>query len=1207
MTKCPSLVKPIAQLRSAVDKITNNSLQVAGVQSAVINREIKKRKVKISNRIIVREYSNESFESESDKSDVDNSKVEILAIENQSGLSLSEFKEGELVKHRERVRQLLTPVVGNSLRDIQPSSIIKHKITLKDPFSNPIKQKMRRIPHSKSKQFQDLINEMLEAGLIQPSNSPWCFPVRLVAKSDGKLRLTVDYIWLNDITIKDSYPLRNIDDLYVRLAMSMVYSKFDLLSGFYHVFLDENSRLFTAFATEWGLFEYRVMPMGLSNSPATFQRFMDTVFKDLIAEGIVLVFIDDILIYSKSIEQHYKDIQRVVEVLVKHNLKVKLSKCELFKTEIDFLGFRVVQGTIKPSPAKVEILFKYEKPITIAQLQGFIGLASYYRRFIAGFSKICSPLYDIVKAIPVDYNTTKFWPAWKKKAFSPKLPYWNEVCEQAFSYLRTCLTTSPILILPDINKDYILDTDACDYAVGAVLSQERAGHVLPVEYFSKSLDLNQRKYHISEKELMAIVFSIEHFKQYLYGSKFLVNTDHQALIHIHRTKKNHPRLQRWLLELQNYDFQIKYKEGKKHTNADGLSRWLLEDEEPEAKDEHEELRVLSINAIESENSEDNCGWSSDSGSVEENEGFSSDDEVEDSELDESVRDEPNELVESSLNVQEFDADISWIKSLILNHQDVKPKQVEFGNDIRQKFFSQYDRLRIVNDVLYRYKEDKNGDLKQQLVISVEMATVISKHIHSSKFNGHLGFRKTINKVLDRFYRPALNLIVKDVLKNCKVCQKVKNLPHPAKAPLKPLIVVEPLELVTLDLVKMQHKSKQGNLYILVISDHFTKFVQFHAVKDTSAIETGRKLYKFICCYGIPERILSDQGTNFESDLLKYVWELLDIKKLRTSPYHPQTDGLSERNIESLIGMLRAFSNTKQNNWESYLESLSFAYNTAVHATTNQTPYFLMFGHRPKIPIDLVFANNKELITEEDVLEFSMTKDQFVQMLDKNFILPEKNDSVDVSVQIASEYARQLSERLRFVYARINRNKALKLDKYKLNYDRKIRPFHYEIGDLVLKDKPARTREGRYRKLGIKFDGPYKVLKVIDPLNYLIKRDRPGSRKQVIHHNRLKKFYQFGSRDQKAECKSSSTESSSSDDNVDAKDGLNKKEAELIKKKSRGRPKKVYCVCKTGSYGKMIACDNQDCLEPNEWYHYHCVQVEEDKVPAKWLCPLCKSK
>jgi hypothetical protein len=446
------------------------------------------------------------------------------------------------------------------------------------------------------------------------------------------------------------------------------------------------------------------------------------------------------------------------------------------------------------------------------------------------------------------------------------------------------------------------------------------------------------------------------------------------------------------------------------------------------------------------------------------------------------------------------------------------------------------------------KENKSGESIKQLVISME-ARPILKHLHATKFNGHLGLRKTLQKITQRFYRPGINDIVEEIVRECITCQKVKRLPHPARAALQPMMINEPLELITIDLVELATASRKGNKYVLVVCDHFTKFVQFYAIKSKEAVEVGKKLFKYICTYGIPNKLLSDQAKEFESELLAYLWEVLDIKKLRTSPYHPETDGLSERDIQSLLGMLRTVTNTNQDNWENYLDSLAYAYNSAIHATTNQTPYFLMFGRKPKMPIDLIFAEHSEQLDQEDTIEYKTSKAEFVKFLKEKKVIPEITEEVDPSVQIASQYAREVEKRLKYAYETLNRKKAGKLAKYKFYYDRKIKPFTYEEGDLVLKDKPIKSRNNKYRKLGIKFDGPYVVTKAISLTNYEIRKCIPGSRRQVAHHNRLKKYKKV------------------------TEDG--------------------------------IGCENKTCPDYTQWNHFSCVGIDENKIPEKWLCSKCQ--
>lgn len=425
-----------------------------------------------------------------------------------------------------QINHLLRQIGASCLQDLTPTDVIKHKIILNNPNIQPIKRKLRVMPFSLKKDLLKLINEQLEACLIQPSDSPWSFPIKLVRKKDGSIRMTINYRPLNDITIKDAYPLPNIEDLLRRLANALLMTKIDCYSGFYQVVMDASSRQYTAFSCEYGHFEYKVMPMGLSNSPATFQRLMNSLLFDFITAGFVVVFIDDILIHSSDEVEHLKHVLLVVMRLWKHGLKVKLSKCEVAKLEVRFLGHVISRGHMEPDPDKVAALFQFETPITLRQLLSFMGLATYYRKFIPEFARIAKPLYDLM-------CTKHLGKAFKKKNGSidgtKVILSWDEDCISAFNTLRKILCSDKILILPDFESMFYLSTDACDYAYGAVLEQLVDHEFRPIAYFSRNMSKAQRNYSTSEKELLAMVESIEHFHEYLYGRSFVVFSDHLPL------------------------------------------------------------------------------------------------------------------------------------------------------------------------------------------------------------------------------------------------------------------------------------------------------------------------------------------------------------------------------------------------------------------------------------------------------------------------------------------------------------------------------------------------------------------------------------------------------------------------------------------------------------------------------------------------------
>jgi hypothetical protein len=314
---------------------------------------------------------------------------------------------------------------------------------------------------------------MQVCGIFVKSNSIWCSPIRITDKKNGDPRLTIDFRKLNEVTIKDAYPMPNIEEIFPRLVDAVFYSKIDLSSGYFQIPLEPESRQYTAFGCKFGFFEFTVMPMGLTNAPATIQRPMDNILEEFIQQNFCIAYMDDTIIYSRTLDEHEKQVLQVLDCLSSYGLTIKAEKCEFVRKEIIFLGQVISHGTIAPGPDKIEAIRRYERPATVKQLQSFIGLASYYRKYIKDFSKIASPLHGAIT--------------------SKNRLQWRDECEQAFIKLRDFSTVDIVLALPDFNKDFRLETDASDYGVGAVLSQVVEGKERPVAYFSKHLGKAQRK------------------------------------------------------------------------------------------------------------------------------------------------------------------------------------------------------------------------------------------------------------------------------------------------------------------------------------------------------------------------------------------------------------------------------------------------------------------------------------------------------------------------------------------------------------------------------------------------------------------------------------------------------------------------------------------------------------------------------------------
>ncbi|GET67156.1 hypothetical protein PTSG_12973 [Rhizophagus irregularis DAOM 181602=DAOM 197198] len=431
------------------------------------------------------------------------------------------------------------------------SNLVKHEIRLKRG-TEPIAQKRYKENDEKGKFIRKEVEEMLKMGKIRESRSPWSSPVTLAGKKSGNYRFCIDYRKLNKVTITDAYPLPRIDEQLERISSGKWFTSLDLASGFNQIEMAEEDIEKTAFICSAGLYEYNVMPFGLTNAPASFQRLMDKVLKEYLNE-FVIVYIDDIMIYSENFEDHLKHIKLVLEKLKEASLILKLKKCIFGKTEIEFLGHVVGKNGLKPSPGKVEKIQKLTAPINIKGVRSILGLCTYYRKFIKDFSKIVKPITSLLR---------------KDEKFE-----WGIKQHEALEILKRKLTEEPVLRQPDWLRKFILITDASGIGLGAVLAQkDDKGQEYVIEYASKSLNRTEQRWPITEQECYAIVWGIQHFHKYLINRKFEVVTDHAALKGLMTAKVPKGKRSRWVMELEQYDFEITHRPGKENKNADALSR-----------------------------------------------------------------------------------------------------------------------------------------------------------------------------------------------------------------------------------------------------------------------------------------------------------------------------------------------------------------------------------------------------------------------------------------------------------------------------------------------------------------------------------------------------------------------------------------------------------------------------------------------------------
>ncbi|GBG82650.1 hypothetical protein CBR_g35015 [Chara braunii] len=491
--------------------------------------------------------------------------------------------------------------------DIGLSVVVQHEIHTEN--HSPIHCEPYRYSLTARKTALQRIREFEANGWIEPATGPWSFPVVLVPKKNGPVRICIDYRKLNDITIKDVYPLPRIDDLLDAIGCANYFSKFDIRYGFHHILVKEENRPKTAFILFEGTWQWVRCPMGICNAPATFQRAMNVTFQNFVnktwlTQGMinfcVIVYMDDILVYSDTFDGHAQHIEWMLGALRDAGFKIALEKSEFFLPEISFLGYVVTQGGLQPDSRKVAAVKEAPVPTSLTQVRAFLGLASYYRRFIKGFAAIARPLTNLLR---------------KEQPL-----HWDDECDQAFGALKDALVTAPILIRPDLSQQFMLITDWQPEAISAILAQKgNDGKEHVIEYASRTVPDERRNDSAPQGECYAVVWGIQHFHPYLYGQKFLLVTDHEPLLAMKKLTNYTGMIGRWAALLQEYEFDIVHRKTERHSNADGLTRLhrpeesseeveesLIEDEgEPTQQREGDEDELLQTESEEEAEEEDN--------------------------------------------------------------------------------------------------------------------------------------------------------------------------------------------------------------------------------------------------------------------------------------------------------------------------------------------------------------------------------------------------------------------------------------------------------------------------------------------------------------------------------------------------------------------------------------------------------------------------
>ncbi|XP_062844567.1 retrovirus-related Pol polyprotein from transposon 412 [Trichomycterus rosablanca] len=805
--------------------------------------------------------------------------------------------------------------------DLGCTTLISHDIPLLD--QTPVRQRYRRLAPSDYEAVKTHINQLLQAKVIRESSSPFASPLVLVRKKDGSLRLCVDYRLLNARTRKDAFPLPRIEETLDMLGGARWFSTMDLASGYNQVPVSEGDRAKTAFCTPFGLFEWNRMPFGLCNAPGTFQRLMQRMFGDQQCQS-VLLYLDDIVIFSSTVAQHLQRLEMVLTRLQAEGLKAKLGKCAFFKPEVRYLGHVISQQGVSTDPDKVEAVLKWRRPTNVSELRSFLGFASYYRRFVEGFAKLAAPLHRLVAGLSGSRS--------RRASGQQFQDAWSGECEVSFDGLKNKLVAAPVLAYADFSRPFILEVDASYRGLGAVLSQEVDGKVRPVAYASRTLrptERNMSNYSSMKLEFLALKWAItEKFREYLLGQKCLVYTDNNPLSHLTSAKLGAVE-HRWAAQLASFDFELKYRSGKSNRNADALSRQY----QPDGEGAGDLASGTAVPRL----LQQVAAWG---------------DRVTASQLVVSVL--PSHASPDLRALQASDPIIQSVLVFWKDRRRPNREERETLSPLALVLLRQWDRLVENEGVLYRRVLHHSGREEcRQLLLPAVLRSEVLQQLHQQ--HGHQGANRTLELVRQRCYWPRMFAEVRQWCEECPRCQVAKETAPPASTFMGHLLASRPNETVAVDFTVLE-PTTGGVENVLVITDVFSKYSIAVPTRDQRAPTVAQVLItEWFYRFGIPGRLHSDQGRCFEGILIQQLCSMYGIQKSRTTPYHPAGNGQCERFNRTLHNLLRTLPVSRKRDWATCLPHVLFCYNTTPHQSTGESPHFLMFGQEPQLPVDFLLG------------------------------------------------------------------------------------------------------------------------------------------------------------------------------------------------------------------------------------------------------------
>ena len=973
---------------------------------------------------------------------------------------------------------------------VRATHLVKHHIDLV-PGTIPSHAQPLRMAPPMRRELEKVIDEQISKGIIEPaSDGPWASPAFLVPKprksSDEtiKYRLVSDYRVLNAATIPQAVCIPRIDQIVdaVGETKPKYFTAFDLKTDLNQIEMEESSKEYTSFITNSGKYRKTKMSKDLRNSPATFQRMVDMVLSG-IRFRFALAYLDDIIIWSHSFEEHMQDLCDVLDRVIDAGLTLKPAKAEIGRDRIQFLGHILTPEGIHPTPENVQKLADLPRPTTLRQTRRFLSLAGYYRKFCPAYGLIAQPLYELMKKQPND-------------SFQ-----WGPSQEKAFQSIRSMLTSSNLLLYPDFDKTFIVSTDSSDWGMGASLCQKADdGELRPVAFWAAPFKGSQLNYSVGDKEMAAIYFAVLHWRVYLEGASFEIHTDHKPLISRITTKglDSSARVLRWVEFLQRFQFSMHYVAGSANVVPDFMSRIYV----PVANDRtplyspqrrtaasplpKRKTEIAAASSAEPEvtsvsvlarapwhvwgNQEiQNCELT-----LEDNEGVTRDQLVHVRDIKQKVKPDnrkrqkyvlqleveakervmtlsldPEELREA----QKTDRDCQGITTFVKD--GTLPKDAKEARNILLREEDYF----LHEGILFRFSPASVvvAPLEVRLVVPKRLRLHFLRQNHDAPHSGHMGFHKMMGKMRPRLFWRGMSVDIKDYVDTCEICCETKR----ATRPIRPPLVLRdasprPLYCVNMDFLERLPVTELGNRHIFCLIDYYSRYLICWPQKDLKAETLIEKFAENVVYrHGSVHTIVSDNGSAFISDAFKQFCARYGISHSFTSSLHPMASGLVERVNRSVLGIIRAYIDQHQKKWDTLLPALAFAINSSKATTTGVSPYLLLHGFDPILP-------------------------------DMNQIPDPSHDLSAVSEKWAGHLEQQMQAH-RFAMESLKKN----AEQMKDRYDKRAWEPNLSPGDIVFVYMPRVKNQAVKLKLSKVYHGPFAIVKYHTATTVYLKDIRSG--------------------------------------------------------------------------------------------------------------------